>query len=68
MQLLSSIFEKERQGANRSRRSLKKINCEQIDPLVFKKEWQDLFCCDSSKSLSKNEQFAQKNVFYVCFW
>ena len=68
MQLLSLIFEKERQGANRSRQSLKKINCEQIDPLVFKKEWQDLFSRDSRKSLSKNEQFAQKNLFYGGFW
>ena len=49
---------------NLSCRSLQKSDHERIALDFFKKDRPQRFACDSGKSLSKNDRFARKNVFF----
>ena len=54
---LSSLFKKERPWANRSCCSLQKSNVSKSLSLLFNKEQHEWLARDSSKLLTKNEQF-----------
>ena len=69
--LLSSLFKKKQPRANRSHRFLQWATMSKSLSSHFAKEQPWANCsrfCNWRQLLSKNERFARKNLFVVCFW